>query len=341
VPPGAVAVAAVDINGDGKLDVVTVITTQVAVQLGNGDGTFLPANFYKTGGVSPLAVAVADFNGDNKLDLALANECGTLVKGVCLLGSTVGVLAGNGDGTFKPVVSFFTGGSLATSLAASDADGDGKLDVLVANACVAFNNCANGVPGVLQNIFVAGTSTKVVSLQQTTGLFQPVTFVATITSSSTVPDGSTVTFSDAGTTIGTAPTVGGVASVTVSFSLPGRHVIMASYPGDLYHVPSSNVVGETVNRYVSTIMVTSSPNPSTFKQAVTVTATVTSAEAGGPTGTVTFSGASGLGTVPLVGGVATITTTKFAVGTFTINAKYNGDTLTAPSTASTTQTVTP
>jgi len=191
------------------------------------------------------------------------------------------------------------------------------------------------------NSFVAGTSTKVVSLQQTTGLFQPVTFVATITSSSTVPDGSTVTFSDAGITIGTATTVGGVASVTVSFSAPGRHVIMASYAGDLYHVPSSNVVGEMVNRYASTSLVTSNPNPSTFKQAVMVTATVTSPEAGGATGTVTFSGAPGLGTVTLSGGVATITTTKFLVGTFTINAKYNGDTLTAPSTGSTVQTVNP
>ena len=149
-----------------------------------------------------------------------------------------------------------------------------------------------------------------------------------------------MTFSDAGVTIGTATTVGGLASVTVSFNVPGRHVIMASYAGDIYHNPSSNVVGETVNRYASTIIVTSNPSTSSSKQSVTFTATVSSAEAGGPTGTVTFSGADGLGTATLSGGVATFTTTKLPLGTLTITARYNGDTLTAPSTA-TTQAVNP
>src|SRR5438034_215867 len=80
-----------DINGDGKLDLVT----EGSVRLGNGDGTFKPAVNFSTG-ASPISVAVGDFNRDGKPDLAVANN-----------GSgNVSVLLGNGDGTFQPAVNY-------------------------------------------------------------------------------------------------------------------------------------------------------------------------------------------------------------------------------------------
>ena len=57
--------------------------------LGNGDGTFQPAVRYTLGGFGATSVALADVNGDGKLDLLVAT------------GSAVGVLLGNGDGTFR------------------------------------------------------------------------------------------------------------------------------------------------------------------------------------------------------------------------------------------------
>ena len=75
-------------------------------------------------------------------------------------------------------------------------------------------------------------------------------------------------------------------------------------------------------------------------QSVTLTATVGSAEPGGATGTVTFlNGTTYLGAKLLSGGVATLTTSKLPVGTTTITAIYHGDTQSAASSGTTTQTV--
>jgi hypothetical protein len=69
-----------DFNGDGKLDAVTVgfngdqnDAAPVAVQLGNGDGTFQPPVFYNAG-YFPVDVAAGDFNGDGAIDLAVSDN---------------------------------------------------------------------------------------------------------------------------------------------------------------------------------------------------------------------------------------------------------------------------
>ena len=68
----------------------------------------------------------------------------------------------------------------------------------------------------------------------------------------------------------------------------------------------------------------SSPNPSTFGQSVTFTATLTSG-AGTPTGNVTFKdGAATLGTGTLSSGVATFITSTLGVGIHSITAEYSG-----------------
>ena len=84
---------------------------------------FAPAVAYDSGGQNPLFVATGDLNGDGKGDLVVANTSS----------DTVGVLLGNGDGTFQAAVTF-PGGNQATALLARDFDGNGKLDLVVANA---------------------------------------------------------------------------------------------------------------------------------------------------------------------------------------------------------------
>jgi hypothetical protein len=70
-------VALGDVNGDGKLDLVTANSNDstASVLLGNGNGTF-GSNVDFVTGTSPYGVALGDLNGDGKLDLVTANYYG-------------------------------------------------------------------------------------------------------------------------------------------------------------------------------------------------------------------------------------------------------------------------
>jgi hypothetical protein len=154
------SLAVADVNGDGRPDVVVANEScaptnctngnhgWVGVLLGNGDGTFQPAVTYGSGGDEPLSVAVADVNGDHKPDLVVANQCTSFGCSPDPRG-LVGILLGNGDGTFQPAVSYASGGDHAASIAVTDVNGDGKPDLLVANLCVDCQNDSTGVVGVL------------------------------------------------------------------------------------------------------------------------------------------------------------------------------------------------
>jgi hypothetical protein len=49
-----------------------IADTSISVLLGNGDGSFEPAEHYVVN-TTPFAVALADLNGDGRLDVATAN----------------------------------------------------------------------------------------------------------------------------------------------------------------------------------------------------------------------------------------------------------------------------
>jgi len=151
----AYSVTVADVNGDGKPDLIVANACSnihscadggfVGVLLGNGNGTFQTAVTYASGGQNAYSVAVADVNGDGKPDLIVANGCATIS---CANGS-VGVLFGNGDGTFQTAVTYASGGQYAYSVAVADVNGDGKPDVVVTNGCAGSTNCANTSVGVL------------------------------------------------------------------------------------------------------------------------------------------------------------------------------------------------
>jgi hypothetical protein len=120
------AVAAADLTGSGHVDlVVATANGRVAVLLhGATPGTFQPGVDYPAG-TSPAGVQVADMNGDGHPDILVADYLGALL-----------VLLQNpaGDGTFQAAVSYDTRDFGSCSLAVGDLDGDGRPDVVVANA---------------------------------------------------------------------------------------------------------------------------------------------------------------------------------------------------------------
>ncbi|HTT21305.1 MAG TPA: FG-GAP-like repeat-containing protein [Candidatus Sulfotelmatobacter sp.] len=156
---GAGPVEVADINGDGKPDLlVSSPDGSFNVLLGNGNGTFKPAN------VTPGATGAAgyfvtgDFNHDGKLDVAIDDYPGSTVK----------VLLGNGDGTFKSPIST-SSLSYPQAIAAGDLNKDGKLDLAVASGAnggevAIFLGNGNGTfsgPNIVSYIpagFAGGTS---------------------------------------------------------------------------------------------------------------------------------------------------------------------------------------
>jgi hypothetical protein len=136
------ALASGDFNNDGQPDMVVVnqFDNTISVLVGKPDGTFAPHVDYAAG-PQPTAVTVGDFNRDGNLDIAVVNQNCTVrsekIVGIMVCGTgTVSIFLGNGDGTFGPHTEFIVG-TQPVSIAAADFNGDGNLDVAVANA----NSC--------------------------------------------------------------------------------------------------------------------------------------------------------------------------------------------------------
>ena len=120
---------AVDVNGDGLLDLVGTGLNSAAVMLGNGNGTFRPKVEFRVGSQAQ-DVAAGDFNGDGRVDLVVSLSDPDIM---------VSVLKGNGDGTFgAPFNIANSSGADSPAIVATDLDNDGRLDVVIAHAISCF-----------------------------------------------------------------------------------------------------------------------------------------------------------------------------------------------------------
>lgn len=335
-------IATGDFNGDGIPDLVGIRinsnSSSATILLGNGDGTFTPKSPGPATGDLPTSIAVGDFNGDGKADLAFPNALNELPP---YGPSTVTILLGNGDGTFKPAAASSIALNTEPSLAlVGDFNGDGKADLAISGL-----------------IFLgSGTGTFAAPSGGTNVIGAPGNGLAPQVAGDLNGDGITDLVSGAAVTMAATQT----ATATIQgLAVPvatGTHQVAASYDGDSsYDTSISGPVALAAAQGTPTVAVTSSISQITTGTQVTLTATV-SGSGLTPTGSVNFYAGSallGAGTLNS-SGVAMYTTTSLPVGNNNITASYGGDTnytpanspatvvvVAPPGTATPTVTVTP
>jgi uncharacterized protein (TIGR03118 family) len=135
----------------------------------------------------------------------------------------------------------------------------------------------------------------------------------------------TVTFLDGSNQLGTAPLLGGSATLDATFTGVGIHAITAQYSGDSVFLPSSERIPLQVTGLATTLIL-AAPANAVPGSAVTLTATINST-GGTPTGEIVFhDGNTSLGSASLDGaGIAILRINTLAAGAHSLTASYAGD----------------
>ena len=110
----------------------------MSVMLGNGDGTFRPKTDFPVG-TQTQAVAAGDFNSDATVDLVVTLDSPQF--NLALLTGTLGT------GSFNAPIFFpNTSGFDSPAIAATDLNGDGRLDLVVMHSIGLFHRAMSCRP---------------------------------------------------------------------------------------------------------------------------------------------------------------------------------------------------
>lgn len=279
-----------DLNGDGAVDIVAAErwNDTIAVLLGKGDGTFddpIEIALNQTFSAEPYGLAVGDLTGDGHADIAFTLQGNDSNANDM---QYVGVMTGNGDGSFQSPVLFpatardtWIDAPWPGEIRIADVNHDGRNDLVYTNSdygTVALRyNQGNGADG--NPVF-----------------YDPLEFAA-----GAYPYGIQVADLNLD---------GALDYVTAGDDFPGITVGLNTSAVRLTTAADKNPALTT-----DTITLTSQIAP-----AIKGTRAL-------PSGTVTFSeGTTTLGSATLAGGAAALQLSGLAAGTHTITATYGGDT---------------
>jgi hypothetical protein len=149
---GPIYLTTADVNGDGKLDIISLnyIDRTLTVLTNNGSGGFASSGTYGVASY-PFSVTVADVNGDDKPDLICANA-GT---------NTLTVLTNNGSGGFA-LAATLTVGSGPNSSVVADVNHDGRVDLICAdgigNTLTVLTNSVSVVTNTVTGVVISWPS---------------------------------------------------------------------------------------------------------------------------------------------------------------------------------------
>lgn len=116
-----------DVNGDGRIDIVTGNQTDATVSVimnsATTPGTFGAASNYPTGASTTNIVALGDLNGDGRLDIAAGNTGNGTVSVFLNLASS--------PGGFAPAITNVSGVQAPVGVTIGDVNADGRPDIVV------------------------------------------------------------------------------------------------------------------------------------------------------------------------------------------------------------------
>jgi hypothetical protein len=264
---GPTAVAAADVNNDGKVDLAVSNGTanSVSILLNSGTGAFGAKTDYAVA-AAPSVIAFADFNNDNKPDIVELSNTNSLHS----------VLLNSGTGTFANRIDLSTPGSNAQSnIAFTDLNRDGYTDIVAGigsfaqfyvftnqmNATVTSTGLANNSIVVNGQGYFQTTTDTTAALQvqnstgtnifnvdttnQRVGILNSAPSYALHVGSATVTSGTTVArFQNAGGTCDITPNIAG--GITCTSDLRFKKNI-TDYSGALAKLSSLRTVNYNLN----------------------------------------------------------------------------------------------
>jgi hypothetical protein len=323
-------VVVADFNHDGKDDIAYALASAVPgstlfdlhVALGNGDGTFTTQPVPAATQIGEFLTA-GDTNADDKTDIIAA----TITEpGGGIIGNSLFVLLGNGNGTFQTPVAYLS--DIPSDPHLADVNGDGIPDIIAGGSTGALVYQGNG-DGTFQPY-----------LEPTIGGFA---LTYAVNAGDYNNDGNADLIGTDANTPRAAVSLSQVQQTSVASALTnvavfplgsGVHNVDASYSGDSIYVGSlSTTVPLTAAPVDTSLSLTVSPGTANLTGLpVTLTAVLSPYRVVGPPTTNTngepvnfFSGATLLGSGTLANGVATLTTTALVTGVDSLSAVFPGD----------------